>query len=102
MGDNADLLDVPVPWTTQPETYMKRSRRLLWGVIVVCVALPVSAQQDPRSAGAPILVQGAMASETDRLVSHIDGARAEQIGGWRFWVGTLDGYPVVVSRTNKG
>jgi adenosylhomocysteine nucleosidase len=81
---------------------MQRSRLLVWAVIVLCLALPVAARQDARGAQAPILVQGAMASETDRLVAHIDNARAEQIGGWRFWVGTVDGYPVVVSRTNKG
>jgi adenosylhomocysteine nucleosidase len=50
----------------------------------------------------PILVQGAMPIETDRLIAQLQAARVEQVGGWMFWRGTVDGYPVVVSKTLKG
>ena len=50
----------------------------------------------------PIVVQGAMPIETDRLVAKLENAKAEQIGAWTFWRGTIDGYPVVVSKTMKG
>ena len=62
----------------------------------LCVVPSVTAQP------APIVVQGAMASETDRLVARLDGVREEQVGSWRFWHGSIDGYPVIVSRTDKG
>src|SRR4051812_2053528 len=100
MGDNGGPLDAGASSTTHRGRCKNRSRRLVCALILVCVA-PLTAQQD-RNAGAPVLVQGAMASETDRLVSLLEGAREEQIGSWRFWLGTVDGYPVIVSRTNKG
>jgi adenosylhomocysteine nucleosidase len=43
-----------------------------------------------------------MASETEALVGRLESARLEQVGTWKFWQGTIDGYPVIVSRTNKG
>jgi adenosylhomocysteine nucleosidase len=65
-------------------------------------------RQDTASAGAgaraprPILVQGAMPIETERLASRLDAVSVETVGRWTFWRGTLDGYPVVVSKTLKG
>ncbi|HYM25293.1 MAG TPA: 5'-methylthioadenosine/S-adenosylhomocysteine nucleosidase [Vicinamibacterales bacterium] len=60
----------------------------------------VGAQQPgPRS---PIVVQGAMPSETERFVSRLEHATPERAGGWTFWRGDIDGYPVIVSRTLKG
>lgn len=50
----------------------------------------------------PVLVQGAMTSETEHLVTLLDSPRLEQVGNWSFWHGTIDGYPVIVSKTNKG
>jgi adenosylhomocysteine nucleosidase len=43
-----------------------------------------------------------MRSETEKLASSLDNVSIERIGGWTFWRGTLDGYPVIVSRTLKG
>jgi adenosylhomocysteine nucleosidase len=51
---------------------------------------------------APVVVQGAMPIETDRLVSRLDAVKIETVGGWTFWRGLIDAYPVVVSRTRKG
>jgi len=50
----------------------------------------------------PIVVQGAMDVEIRRLAGAIENAREEKIQGWTFWRGTVDGYPVVVSKTLKG
>jgi adenosylhomocysteine nucleosidase len=55
-------------------------------------------RQTPR----PVVVQGAMPVETERLASRLDGVTEERVGGWTFWRGTLDGYPVIVSKTLKG
>jgi nucleoside phosphorylase len=50
----------------------------------------------------PVLVQGAMDVEVRMLAAAIENATEEQIEGWTCWSGTLDGYPVVVSKTLKG
>lgn len=50
----------------------------------------------------PIVVQGAMPVETERFISRLADVRVETVAGWSFWLGRLDGYPVIVSRTQKG
>jgi adenosylhomocysteine nucleosidase len=65
---------------------------------VTIPALPQSGSTDPR----PVIVQGAMQLEIDKLVGRLDNPSVERVGGWTFWRGSLDGYPVVVSKTLKG
>lgn len=72
---------------------------LLLVACLLLVSLPAAAQP---ASPPPIVVQGAMISETERLIALLESPRLEQIGTWNFWVGTIDGYPVIVSRTNKG
>lgn len=50
----------------------------------------------------PVLVQGAMPIEVEVLIKKLENSSVEKIGGWTFWKGTVDGYPVVVSKTLKG
>jgi adenosylhomocysteine nucleosidase len=50
----------------------------------------------------PVIVQGAMDLEVKKFASRLDNVRLEKVGGWTFWRGTLDGYPVIVSKTMKG
>lgn len=66
-----------------------------------CLTLPIitfAQSQEKR----PIVVQGAMPVEAERFAQRLDNAKEEHIGEWRFWRGTVDGYPVVVSETLKG
>lgn len=51
---------------------------------------------------APIVVQGAMSSEIDTLIKQLKDAKPMKIGKWQFWQGQLDGYPVIVSKTDIG
>ena len=53
-------------------------------------------------AQAPIVVQGAMPVETQVLADALQNRTEQQVQGWTFWSGTIDGYPVVVSKTKKG
>jgi len=82
---------------------MKGFLSLTW---LLLVATPLAAQDAAlaarQAARPPILVQGAMTSETERLVSRLEQARLERIGNWSFWHGMVAGYPVVVSKTDKG
>jgi adenosylhomocysteine nucleosidase len=66
---------------------------------VVCALLVACTVQEPRR---PIVVQGAMDVEIRKLAGAIQDVSEERVGGWTFWRGTLDGYPVVISKTLKG
>jgi adenosylhomocysteine nucleosidase len=72
--------------------------RCLTFVLLLLLPGVLSAQTD----APPLLVQGAMPIEVDRLTAKLEGASVEQIGGWTFWRGTIDGYTVIVSKTLKG
>lgn len=50
----------------------------------------------------PLLVQGAMTIEVQQLAARLEHKTEERVGGWEFWRGTVDGYPVVVEKTQKG
>jgi adenosylhomocysteine nucleosidase len=73
--------------------------------IFVAVALAVPAPvftQVSSEAPRPVLVQGAMQMEIELFASRLASVSVERIGGWTFWRGTLDGYPVILSKTLKG
>src|SRR5262245_41747660 len=71
--------------------------------IAVCIAVPAAAgAQSPRPGSQPIVVQGAMDIEVTKLVERLADAQVDRVGAWTFWRGTVDGYPVVVSKTLKG
>jgi adenosylhomocysteine nucleosidase len=50
----------------------------------------------------PIILQGAMQLEIEKLAGRLDTPSVERVGGWTFWRGSVDGYPVIVSKTLKG
>lgn len=79
------------------------TKKLNLVLLAVCGALfsPLTVAQQGVVPGS-IVVQGAMPVEAERFAQRLDNPREEQIGGWRFWRGTVDGYPVVVSETLKG
>jgi adenosylhomocysteine nucleosidase len=65
---------------------------------VVALTFPQVQPVGPR----PVIVQGAMRSETETLAASLNNVSVEKVGGWTFWRGTLEGYPVIVSRTLRG
>jgi adenosylhomocysteine nucleosidase len=71
--------------------------------LIVWLAVPLTALAQGRPPGSPpVIVQGAMPLEVDKIAGRLDTVGVEQVGGWTFWRGTLDGYPVIVSKTLKG
>jgi adenosylhomocysteine nucleosidase len=66
---------------------------------VLLAAMPAGAQGID---GRPVVVQGAMQIEVEQLARRLDGATEDHVGAWTFWRGTIDGFPVVVSKTLKG
>ena len=49
-----------------------------------------------------MLIQGALNLETSRLIQWLKNARSEKVDVWTFWQETIDGYPVIVSKTWMG
>lgn len=86
---------------------MTAVRALLVCVVVLsitggCTFSAPSPQQGLTVRPAPVVVQGAMGSEVDRLIAALERATETNVHGWSFWEGTIDGAPVVVSKTMKG
>ena len=76
--------------------------RVLIAALLFATSLPVAAEQASDAERRPVVVQGAMPVEVEKLVGRLDDMMLEEVGGWRFWSGRIGGYPVVVSRTMKG
>lgn len=51
---------------------------------------------------APIVIGGAMNVETLAMVEALSDVNETTYGGWTFWQGKLDDYPVVIAKTEVG
>src|SRR5262245_53308094 len=71
-------------------------------VLTACVARDPTPSAGAAEGSRPVIVQGAMEVEVRRLATVIDNPTEEKIQAWTFWRGTIDGYPVIVSKTLKG
>jgi adenosylhomocysteine nucleosidase len=81
---------------------MSMIRRCICSVLFLITFLVPVLPQALSGALRPLVVQGAMRSETEKLAGFLQNAQIEKVGGWTFWRGSIDGYPVIVSRTLKG
>ncbi|WP_377890773.1 5'-methylthioadenosine/S-adenosylhomocysteine nucleosidase [Alkalihalobacillus sp. R86527] len=50
----------------------------------------------------PIIVQGPMPIEAEKFASKLTDVEEEKSGAFVFYKGTVDGYPVIVTKTGKG
>lgn len=73
---------------------------LLLPIVTLCGACGVASSSVRERR--PVIVQGAMDAEIRKLTGALEHPVEEHVGGWTFWVGTIDGAPVVVSKTMKG
>jgi adenosylhomocysteine nucleosidase len=71
-------------------------------LLAACVTREAAAPGRTSTAPRPIVVQGAMDIEVTKLAAALENGVETKVQGWIFWSGTLDGYPVVVSKTLKG
>jgi adenosylhomocysteine nucleosidase len=76
----------------------KRASALI-ATLAGCVLLSACAT---REGARPVVVQGAMDVEIRKLAGSLEHGIEENVGGFIFWRGTIDGYPVVISKTLKG
>src|SRR6185436_8461517 len=80
----------------------KRTWSLIAALIVATLVIACAAPGAPPDVRRPVIVQGAMDVEIEKLARSLAQVTEEKIGGWTFWRGTLDGYPVIASKTLKG
>jgi adenosylhomocysteine nucleosidase len=72
-------------------------------LVAACLAVPSPVfPQSPSPAPRPVIVQGAMQLEIEKLASRLDNVTVDHVGAWSFWRGEIEGYPVIVSKTLKG
>lgn len=50
----------------------------------------------------PIIIQGALPIESENMAAKLNNVSIETIGGWKYWKGTYQGYPVIISKTRMG
>ncbi|KHE71927.1 5'-methylthioadenosine/S-adenosylhomocysteine nucleosidase [Halobacillus sp. BBL2006] len=50
----------------------------------------------------PIIVQGPMPIEAEKFAKRLDNVKKETSGTFEFYIGTVDDYPVIVTKTGKG
>lgn len=82
----------------QPDGHRSEVAELnIFGIFFALLFTPAVLGAQP-----PVVVQGAMQIEVEALVGRLAGVETETVAGWTFWRGTVDGYPVVVSKTQKG
>jgi adenosylhomocysteine nucleosidase len=83
--------------------FILRTALLIGLLLTVCGAQEQKTRAvDTTSELRPVIVQGAMDLEVKKFASRLENVRVEKVSGWTFWRGTLDGYPVIVSKTMKG
>ena len=80
---------------------MKKRLILLLTLLLLASAIAMPALGD-ETAARPILIQGAMDLETSTMMEALEGVETLVLHGYTFVSGTLDGYPVVISKTPVG
>jgi adenosylhomocysteine nucleosidase len=75
---------------------------LAGALLTACETREAPAPARAVEAARPVVVQGAMDVEIKKLAGTLENVTEEKVRGWTFWKGTIDGYPVVVSKTLKG
>ncbi|WMJ79329.1 5'-methylthioadenosine/S-adenosylhomocysteine nucleosidase [Clostridium sp. MB40-C1] len=79
----------------------KRFLAVILGIIMTFAFIGCS-NSKTKEAVRPIVIQGAMDVETQSLVKQLQNAEKVTYGGWTFWKGTIDKFPVVVAKTEIG
>jgi adenosylhomocysteine nucleosidase len=74
---------------------------LAGAVLTGCARREPAPARSPEAAR-PVVVQGAMDVEVRKLAGLVANVTEEKVQGWTFWSGTIDGHPVVISKTLKG
>ncbi|MEL3971774.1 5'-methylthioadenosine/S-adenosylhomocysteine nucleosidase [Rossellomorea oryzaecorticis] len=84
----------------------KLSAFITLAVLAAVVLTGCSTSQEQGAAEAkeqqPIIVQGPMPIEAEKLADRLEDVKEEKSGSFVFYKGKLDGYPVIIAKTGKG
>ncbi len=76
---------------------------ILLVVLAGCSSTTESSETEKEETKRPILVQGPMPIEAENFAERLEDVEVEESGTtFEFYIGTVDGYPVIVSKTGKG
>ncbi|MDQ0483807.1 5'-methylthioadenosine/S-adenosylhomocysteine nucleosidase [Guptibacillus hwajinpoensis] len=75
---------------------------LLLLVLGACQSSNSESSAETEAAQKPVIVQGPMPIEAEEFAQKLDDVKEETSGSFVFYKGTLDGYPVIVTKTGKG
>lgn len=78
---------------------MTKKLMLMLSVLFVVLTGCASNKKDDRR---PILLQGAMDVEVETMGDALENKQEVYLGKYKYYEGTIDGYPVIVSKTNIG
>lgn len=68
-----------------------------------CSSVAESKESEKEETKRPILIQGPMPIEAENFAERLENVEIEESGStFEFYIGTVDGYPVIVSKTGKG
>nr|WP_197684181.1 5'-methylthioadenosine/S-adenosylhomocysteine nucleosidase [Planococcus antarcticus] len=76
---------------------------ILLAVLAGCSSAAESSEAEKEQTKRPILIQGPMPIEAENFAERLENVEIEESGStFEFYIGTVDGYPVIVSKTGKG
>ncbi|MFD1008618.1 MULTISPECIES: 5'-methylthioadenosine/S-adenosylhomocysteine nucleosidase [Oceanisphaera] len=87
---------------------MTISKRVLTSIIPIFTLVALSgvssaSEFSKEETKRPILVQGPMPIEAEKFAERLENVQIEESGStFEFYIGTVDDYPVIVSKTGKG
>ncbi|GAA0742712.1 5'-methylthioadenosine/S-adenosylhomocysteine nucleosidase [Clostridium oceanicum] len=81
---------------------MKKSFLAVILAVLMTVLFVGCSKSKTEESSKPIVIQGAMDVETENLVKQLKNVEEIKYRGWKFWKGTIDEFPVVVSKTEIG
>ncbi|KGX83134.1 5'-methylthioadenosine/S-adenosylhomocysteine nucleosidase [Pontibacillus marinus] len=75
-------------------------------VLLLLAAVGCSSSEENKtkqeSSKRPIIVQGPMPIEAEKFADKLENVKEEKSGIYEFYIGTINNYPVIVSKTSKG
>lgn len=75
----------------------------LLAMLAGCSSAAESNESEKEETKRPILIQGPMPIEAENFAERLENVEIEESGStFEFYIGTVDGYPVIVSKTGKG
>lgn len=81
---------------------MKKKLSVLLLTIIMATSFVGCSKTSTEASQRPIVIQGAMDVETQFLIEQLKDVEEINYGGWKFFKGSIDNYPIVIAKTEIG